>query len=481
LTAPGRDCLSALRTALAAAGYTAEAIAPARRLLRFVPVDDEPALVRLFALGQAISIREARAAVSPAVLADLETAGLLHIEGDVVIANYCLVPHDGLLVAGDRSDGARDLVHPFSEPSLTLARLTPRTPTRSMLDLGTGSGVLALLGASHCDRVTAADINPRSLMFARFNAEINDASNVELLEGSWFEPVAGRRFDLIVGNPPYVISPDHEFTYRDSGLAPGALLELLSRDAAAHLNDGGLAIFLCSWAHSSEDDWAVAPGAAVRDTGCDALILRQRTVDPLDHAVSWNTPPVRSLSPETFRETVGHWLQYYRAIGAELISFGAVVLRRRPSEHQWLTAFEAPTAFGDRAPEQLVRAIDGHDLSRSLEDSALLAARFSLPAGIDVSQRFQRRAAGFVARPAVVSLEGGLGVRAAIDPDALDAVFACDGSRTLSAIVDGLAARRGLQLDALADVTVRAARELLAYGLLEGCPPRSTSGQPSPG
>ena len=120
-------------------------------------------------------------------------------------------------------------------------------------------------------------------------------------------------------------------------------------------------------------------------------------------------------------------------------------------------------------------------LSRSLEDSALLAARFSLPAGIDFSQRFQRRAAGFVARPAVVSLEGGLGVRAAIDPDALDAVFACDGSRTLSAIVDGLAARRGLQLDALADVTVRAARELLAYGLLEGCPPRSTSGQPSPG
>ncbi len=76
-----------------------------------------------------------------------------------------------------------------------------------MLDLGTGSGVLGLRGASHCDRVTAVDINPRALMFAGFNAHLNFVDNIELLEGSWFEPVAGRRFDLIVSNPPYVVSP----------------------------------------------------------------------------------------------------------------------------------------------------------------------------------------------------------------------------------------------------------------------------------
>jgi hypothetical protein len=100
-----------------------------------------------------------------------------------------------------------------------------------------------------------------------------------------------------------------------------------------------------------------------------------------------------------------------------------------------------------------------------------MATRFSLPAGIDVSQRFQRRAAGFVARPAMVSLKDGLGVRAAIDPDALDAVFACDGSRSLREIVDELATRRELQVDPLAEIVAGAARALLAHGLLESCPP----------
>jgi SAM-dependent methyltransferase len=484
-----------LRAALAEAGYDAEAVAEPRRLHRFLPSAESlsvadraggdarlEVLVRLLALGHPIGVGDARAALPSAVLGELESIGLLTREGDQVAANYCLVPHDGLLLTGDRSGAeGRDLVHPFTEPSLTLARLMPRTPTRSMLDLGTGSGVLALLGAFHCDRVTGVDLNPRALMFARLNAELNGASNIELLEGSWFEPVAGRRFDLIVGNPPYVISPDQEFTYRDSGLRPGALLEMVCRDAVARLDAGGLAIFLGSWTHGSEDDWAAAPAAAVSDTGCDAVILCQQTVDPLDHAVSWNTPPIRFLHPDSFRDTVARWLGYYRAIGAGLISFGAVVLRRRGGGEPWVSTLRAPAAFGGRAPEQLLRLLAGQDVSHSLDDRALMATAFSLPTGIDVSQRFQRRDAGFVARPAMVSLKDGLGVRAAIDPDALDALFACDGSRLLGEIVDGLATRRELQVDPLAEIVVGAVRELLAYGLLEGCPPRSTSGQPSPG
>ncbi len=479
---PGGGALAALRAALAGAGYRSEAVAEPRRLHRFLSPHDElplaglaagdprvAALIRLLALGQPIDVDRARAALSPAVLEDLQAIGLLTLGGDEVTANYCLVPHDGLLLTGDRSgEGGRDVVHPFTGPSLTLARLTPRTPRSSMLDLGTGSGVLALLGASHCDRVTGVDLNSRSLMFARFNADLNDASNIELLGGSWFEPVAGRRFDLIVGNPPYVISPDQEFTYRDSGLPPGALLEMVCRDAATHLDTGGLAIFLGSWAHGSEVDWAATPTAAVRDTGCDAVILCQRTVDPLEHAVSWNTPPIRFLHPESFRETVARWVGYYRTIGAGMISFGAVVLRRRDTGHPWLTAFEAPAAFGGRAPEQLVRLMRGQDLSRSLDDRALMSMRFYLPAGVDLSQRFQRRTAGFVARAATVTLSDGLGVHATVDPDALEVVFACDGTRTLREAVEGLAQRRGLEVEALAETAAAAARALLGHGLLEG-------------
>ena len=63
-------------------------------------------------------------------------------------------------------------------------------------------------------------MNPRALAFASFNAALNKAANVQCREGSWFEPVGDERFDVIACNPPYVISPDAAYTYRDSALPP---------------------------------------------------------------------------------------------------------------------------------------------------------------------------------------------------------------------------------------------------------------------
>lgn len=184
--------------------------------------------------------------------------------------------------------------------------------------------------------------------------------------------------------------------------------------------------------------------------------------------MNWNVPPVRFLEPDALRRTVSRWVAYYRAIGATLISFGAVVLRAGGSGDPWLSALEAPRPPGARAGEQLVRIFRGHDQSDSLDDRALLATRFSLPEGLDVSQRFGRRSAGFVARPEMVSLADGLGVRAAVDPDALEVLFACDGKRTLGEIVEEIAMRRGSDAGQFVTIAAAAARELLAHGLLEG-------------
>lgn len=475
LRASERGVLDALRAALAAAGYTAESIARPWRLHRFVvgaeadavrDLDERlAAIVTLFALGGRLPLGVARRALQPARLEEIAEAGLLSLNGEWVTPNHLLLPHRHLLIAGDgRRPGDPDIVSSFSEPSLMLARLTPRAAARSMLDLGTGSGVLALLGAGHCGRVTAVDINPRALMFARFNARLNETPDIELLAGSWFEPVAGRRFDLIVCNPPYVVSPDQEFAFRDSGLRGTALLDGLVRQTAGHLEPGGLGILLCSWPHASKDDWADAPRSAVAGTGCDALILGRGTLDPLDYAVNWNTPPVRFLSPDSLRETVARWLGYYTDIGAGAVSYGAVILRRRMTGTPWVSSWQAGSAPGDRASEQLLRAITGHDLSAA-EDSALLARRFSLPDETDVTQRFARRQGRFHEHPAIISLDAGLGVTAAVDPDVLDVIFACDGQQTLSQTVARFAERRQMPADALAHPVTTAIRELLRHGL----------------
>jgi methylase of polypeptide subunit release factors len=424
-------------------------------------------LVKLFALCERLPSAAVRQALDPIGLEDVSQTGLLTVDGDCAIPNYRLLPHGQLLVGGDgRGPSSPNVVSAFTGPSLDLARLTPRMPVGSMLDVGAGSGIQALLGAHHCERVTATDVNPRALMFVRFNARLNATANIDALEGSWFEPVGERQFELIVCNPPYVVSPDHDLAYRDSGLRGTDLLERLTREAAEHLAPGGLAVALCSWPHASQEDWAAAPASAAAGTGCDALIICHSTVDPLDYATNWNTPPVAFHPPAQLRQTVARWLEHYRSIGAGALSYGAVILRRRRSGSPWVSALKAAAPPGELAAEHLLRLLAGRDLLEALDDRGLLAARFTLPDGVSVSQRFQRREARFVARPAMIRFEDGLGVSAAVAPDALDVLFACDGCRTLSAAVEAVALRRRAGVETITRSALAAARELLAHGLL---------------
>jgi len=92
---------------------------------------------------------------------------------------------------------------------LALQRL-PRDRSSTVLDLGTGSGAIALAIASErpAARVTGVDISPSALAVARDNARELGLSRIDWRLGSWFTPVPGERFDVIVANPPYVAAAD---------------------------------------------------------------------------------------------------------------------------------------------------------------------------------------------------------------------------------------------------------------------------------
>ena len=79
-----------------------------------------------------------------------------------------------------------------------------------IVDLGTGSGAIALTLAHERPRwqVTATDVSEDALTVARANAELLNLNRVQFLRGSWYEPLIGRTFDLIVSNPPYVAADD---------------------------------------------------------------------------------------------------------------------------------------------------------------------------------------------------------------------------------------------------------------------------------
>ena len=90
-----------------------------------------------------------------------------------------------------------------------LVELALEKPFAAAVDLGTGSGAIALALKKHrlAARIVAVEASAAALVVAKRNA-VKAALNVEFLHGRWYEPLAGQRFDLIVSNPPYVAAND---------------------------------------------------------------------------------------------------------------------------------------------------------------------------------------------------------------------------------------------------------------------------------
>src|SRR5207245_2780355 len=124
-------------------------------------------------------------------------------------------------------------------------------------------------------------------------------------------PVAGERFDLVVSNPPYVVSPASELLYRDGDLPADAVTRKLLREAPGYLEEGGFAQVMGNWIHGAHEDWRAPLEECVAGTGCDALLLRYSPLDLVAYAANWNLPlPAGGSRP--FLEAVDRWLDYYR-------------------------------------------------------------------------------------------------------------------------------------------------------------------------
>jgi release factor glutamine methyltransferase len=145
-------------------------------------------------------------------------------------------------------------------------------PSARVLDLGTGSGAIAL--ALACERpgwqVTATDLSPDALAVARANAASHALTHLELLSGSWFEPVGGRRFHLVISNPPYIGTAEPELASvalrhePRTALSPGddamACLRTIIHTAPPHLEHGGWLLL----EHGTTQGSAVARELVVR-------------------------------------------------------------------------------------------------------------------------------------------------------------------------------------------------------------------------
>jgi methylase of polypeptide subunit release factors len=428
-----------LRDAFARAGYTQAGLAAALRVDEPVGagaaranasrLDGSPlgTLARLFLAGEIVP----RAVVAEALdVEDAIAAGLLE-GGEELSAPFAVDEWQGFYVAHDHDiDVAFDHVAGISNATRTLAALTMRRPARRALDLGTGCGSQALLASRHAAHVVATDVTERALRAARLNLELNEVTNVELRQGSLFEPVEGERFDLIVSNPPFVVSPDTDAVFRDAGLEGDEISRLVARGAAEHLEPGGFASMLICWAHGAEDDWRDRVRGWLAGAGCDAWLVRYVTEDPLEYALKWAGEA----------GAAGRWVEYYEQTSTGSLTTGGLVLRKRADgDDGWFATADAESGPTGAASDQLERLFAAHDHRGDLRTERLWLAPHVLDEQLAWSDGAYRHVR------LVTRLDKGAGVEVPVDPAALPALFALDGTRPVSELPDADAALPTIQ------------------------------------
>ncbi|MCM3656375.1 class I SAM-dependent methyltransferase [Agromyces mediolanus] len=462
------------------------------------------ALVRLFVLGAPVEPAALELALPTLGLDGARALGLLgdpssgSVRALVDLRPYSFADAAGdgewwvasdlgeLALVGDAGTGpalAEDHVLGIGGATTTLSGLLLQRPARTALDLGTGSGVQALHAARFSARVVATDVSVRALAFARFAAELNGVAGIEFRLGSLYEPVAGERFDRIVSNPPFVITPRRpevpSYEYRDGGLVGDALVEGVIRGAAEHLAPGGVAQLLANWEYRITSDPEAGEGIAdglervaawLDGTGLEYWIVERERQDPSEYAETWIRDGGTRPGTAEFEQLHAAWLEDFAERGVESVGFGYVLLRR-PAGDAAPGLARAERLHGPLGAESgglgahLERALAAMDVLAPLDDEALRGIR--LEVAPDVTE--ERHHWPGAEQPTVILLRQGGGFGRVVDAGTALAAFvgAADGELPAGVMSDAIAQLLDADAAELWAELAPTLRELVAGGLLQ--------------
>ncbi|MDK1359956.1 methyltransferase [Arthrobacter sp. zg-Y1219] len=365
-----------------------------------------------------------------------------------------------------------DHVLGIGQASLSLAQLTVRRLVDRALDLGTGCGIQAFHLLRHARHVTATDISPRALAFTRFNLLLNARAlevdpqqlhdRVSLRLGSLLEPVAGERFDLVVSNPPFVITPrgagedpEGRFTYRDGGLAGDEIVATLVRTLHRVLVPGGTAQMLGNW-EIRASDFADIPATETGAAGpapwsarieawlppdTDAWVIQREVLEPAEYAEMWLRDAAENRDRSEYLASYAAYLADFASREVAAVGFGSLFLRRRAD----------PASAPLRRFEEITHALEqpvGPHLGAAVARFDWLAAHPSLAnehleVADDVTE--ERHARPGAEHPGVILLRQGAGLRRTnlMSTELTGFVSACDGELSTGQIIGALAALLG--------------------------------------
>ncbi len=274
-------------------------------------------LIALFVDSREVSADLVARQISTSFVDDALEMGLVEKSGNKLKTSFSLFPCYGKYFVTDQAEKntAINQVMWLWGESYLLGGLVKRIPRRRAVDLGTGSGIHAILASDHSERSVGADVSPRALAFSRFNAALNGKSNLDFVLSDLLDSVDGT-CDLLLSNVPY--APDTAAKAGDNFWSGGidgvdltrrvieALPTRLDEDGTAHINS----LF------------PLPPRTTIKDHFDHWLQGKLSDWDVLDH--TWPVPYYDDLlSAEPYRGDKSAW------------RFGVVSMRRSPNGRGW--------------------------------------------------------------------------------------------------------------------------------------------------
>lgn len=278
------------------------------------PIDN---LIALFIDGNSVSADPIAKQLSSSFVDAALEMRLVEKTGDRLVPQLSLFPCYGKYIVTDRAEKntAINQVMWLWGESYNLAGFVNRVPRRRAIDLGTGSGVHALLASDHSSRVVGADVSPRAIAFSQFNAALNERSNTDFLLSDLLDSIDGT-CDLLVANVPY--APDSAAKAGDNfwsgGLDGTELLRRVVEALPTRLDEDGVAHINSLFPNP--------PGTQIKDHFDRWLDGKLGQWEVLDH--TWTVPRYQDLlSDQPYEGDKSAW------------RFGVVSLRRSKSGSGW--------------------------------------------------------------------------------------------------------------------------------------------------
>ena len=429
--------------------YNVKRITDGREALSGTPDDANAALVRLLIDGERLSASLAARLLGVEALSALESLGVLVPASDdpaSLVATVMLYPTQGLWLASDRQPArvaeieamAQDYVFSaLTDLTERFLDVVPDAPGARVLELCAGTGIAALRAVRRgAAEAWAADITPRCVHFARFNALLNDLGDrVRVVESDAWSTLEGEAFDLVVAHPPYVPALSHRFDFRDGGEDGEQVARRIVDGLGAHLRPGGR--FVMTAALSDRRGAPIAQRVrewlGTAGDEFDLVVLENGEYGPMEAYQNVTKGGKGFVDCE-------RWLRHFDSLGVERFALSTVELRRDAAGRAPVTERRPAGKSPDhRAVDWLFRWARRAATSGSTPEARLRGQRPRVAPGARLAVHLESDATGgWFTVGAAVETAWPTHALVKAPPLAPTLLELCDGTRDVAALLQGL-------------------------------------------